>query len=198
MATPGAPSNLGTSQTPQHIPRRAPLASETVRDDWDDEEDEEEEEAPQQLWEEANKRAPMPELVLAGSSTSSSAAIAPAAAALQPVLRILKRPTATPSPPPSSSVSTLPPDATSSSLAEREARYQAARDRIFADVSPAATSPNQPSAKAAANNGPPSIQITREPKGPPTQEAPQFPNGKGQHARGFESRKGKRRGRGGP
>ena len=145
-----------------------------------------------------NTRAPMPNLVMAGSSTSS-AAMSPPPAAFQPVLRILKRPTATPT---SSSPNTPPSDSGTSnpnSYAAREARYQAARERIFGDSS----SPSESSDKLSTTNGtgskkaPVPVQIAREPKGPPTaQSGSTSPGGRGQagDARGFGARRGKRRG----
>jgi len=72
-----------------------------------------------------NRKAPMPELVISGSSTAS--VVPPPPAAFQPTLRILKRPTASSS---NSAASAAPQD-TQKSYAEREAQYQAARERIF-------------------------------------------------------------------
>lgn len=72
-----------------------------------------------------NAKAPMPELVIASSNTTSVAP-PPPAAILQAPMRILKRPTASPNSN-ANSASSQP----SETLAEREARYQAARERIF-------------------------------------------------------------------
>jgi hypothetical protein len=69
----------------------------------------------------------MPELVIAPTSTTASAAPVPVQA-LQPSMRILKRPSASASPSPSSPPSA---EAQQKTLAEREAQYRAARDRIF-------------------------------------------------------------------
>ncbi|KAG9313730.1 hypothetical protein JVU11DRAFT_6083 [Chiua virens] len=102
-----------------------------------------------QIWEEANKRTPMPELIVARASTSHSFP-PPPPAALQPTLRILKRPSlnaaggvpGSSSPPVSSSSSgmTLTPGGSGTvsptprgTLAEREAQYQEARNRIFGE-----------------------------------------------------------------
>ncbi|KAJ7072765.1 hypothetical protein C8F01DRAFT_1243789 [Mycena amicta] len=63
----------------------------------------------------------MPTVVL----TSTSAPVPLAPAAFQPQLRILKRPTTATAPAPA------PPTPPGESLKEREARYQAARERIF-------------------------------------------------------------------
>ncbi|KAI0767231.1 hypothetical protein C8Q74DRAFT_1278994 [Fomes fomentarius] len=188
----GAPAGARLATSTQ---RRALPVSDSVRDDWDDEEEAEEED-PQQLWEEANKRAPMPELVISGSSTSGNATVSPPPAAFQPVLRILKRPTAS-----SSSVSPTPSsssDSQVSTYAEREARYQAARERIFGDTdsSPGSPDPSNPNTNGAEKTSPPSVQIAREPKGPPAQDGSISPSGKGQDEdfRGFRNRRGKRRG----
>ena len=91
-------------------------------------------------------------------SASSAGQALPPPAAFQPALRILKRPSPSPSnSDPSSNSSTLD----SSTLKEREARYQAARERIFgadgANASPPAVSIDTP---------PPAARIVREPRGP--------------------------------
>ncbi|KAI0718514.1 hypothetical protein C8T65DRAFT_638219 [Cerioporus squamosus] len=137
----------------------------------------------------------MPELVMAGSSTSN-AVVSPPPEALQPVLRILKRPTAIPT---SSSSSTPPPDPDANSYAAREARYQAARERIFGDSSPVPGTSDQQTAnsKSGPQKAPASVQIAREPKGPPTtQSGSTSPGGReqGGDVRGFGARRGKRRG----
>ncbi|TFK85640.1 hypothetical protein K466DRAFT_587945 [Polyporus arcularius HHB13444] len=133
----------------------------------------------------------MPELVIAGSSTINSA-VSPPPEAFQPVLRILKRPTATAA---SSSSSTPTPDPDANSYAAREARYQAARERIFGDSSP--TPDQQPAnSKTGPKKAVASVQIAREPKGPPATQFGTAPGGtdQGGDARGFSSRRGKRRG----
>ncbi|KAI1790106.1 hypothetical protein LXA43DRAFT_532584 [Ganoderma leucocontextum] len=205
-----APADSWGSPAATAVQRRAKPAADTVRDDWDDDDDElEEAEDPQRLWEEANQRAPMPELVIAGSSTSGAAATSPPPAAFQPSLRILKRPTASSSS--SSSASSLPTagsgssNASSSTYAEREARYQAARDRIFGNNSPSPGTPSEPSQPKTQNSAPkrspPSVQIVREPKGPSIADPEATsPDGRGQgdDSRGFGSRRGKRRGGGKP
>ena len=155
----------------------------------------------------SNQRAPMPQLVMAGSGTGSVGATSPPPAAFQPALRILKRPTASPSS--SSSTSSIPTlgsgssNSSSGTYAEREARYQAARDRIFGDSSPSPVTSEQRPPKtqtSAPKSSPPQVQITREPKGPPAADADATsPGGRGQDgdSRGFGSRRGKRRGAGG-
>jgi hypothetical protein len=114
-----------------------------------------------------NNKAPMPQIVANSSSSSaSSAPLAAAAAALsQPTMRILKRPSA------SSSQASSPPPAQSATppLAERQARYEAARQRIFADASSSPTSPASLSSSSSPAPSPaPStaVRITREPHGP--------------------------------
>ncbi|KAK0469063.1 uncharacterized protein EV420DRAFT_1633496 [Desarmillaria tabescens] len=111
---------------PASTSTRAAVASAPVRDDWEDDDDDEEdeaqaptEEANQRLWNDANTKsaAPMPTVVSSSTPT-------PPPAAFQPVMRILKRPTNSPN----SSVSSVP---STESFREREARYQAARERIF-------------------------------------------------------------------
>ncbi|KAI0634049.1 hypothetical protein C8Q77DRAFT_1109605 [Trametes polyzona] len=196
---------------------RAPNASAApVRDDWDEDEDEaaqQESEDPQRLWEEANQRAPMPQVVIANTSTSVTAALSPPPAALQPVLRILKRPSASsPNPSPSATGSSSPGSGSSTSIASqlgtpqsyaaREAAYHAARERIFGEStreSPTATtkSGQQPAASA-------SVPIAREPKGPPSgitdqaTDVSSIAGGQAGNARGFANRRGRRRGAGRP
>ncbi|KAJ7196168.1 hypothetical protein B0H12DRAFT_1331695 [Mycena haematopus] len=99
---------------PRQARRPAP-----VSDDWEDDDDKDGLDN-QQIWHDANTRAPMPHLI------TSPAAPTPPAAALPPAMRILKRPSAAPLPRP------RPPAAPGETLRERGARYQAARDRIFA------------------------------------------------------------------
>ncbi|KAG1807476.1 uncharacterized protein BJ212DRAFT_1485594 [Suillus subaureus] len=96
-----------------------------VPDDWDNDEDEEEDNA--KVWEDANNKAPMPELVISPSSTGTCV-VPPPPAAFQPTMRILKRPS--PSQSASNSTTSLSSQ-TRNTLAEREAQYQEARNRIF-------------------------------------------------------------------
>ncbi|KAI8989636.1 hypothetical protein BD414DRAFT_484758 [Trametes punicea] len=205
----GSPSNAVLS------PRIPTSTSTTVRDDWDDDEDDvaQEEVDPQKLWEEANSRAPMPQVVIAGSSTCHSTALSPPPAALQPVLRILKRPSAStstttsmagsPSPRASATSSPSPSLDASKSYAEREARYQAARERIFGespDGNKSADGSSSTTTSANNNSDGVSVQIAREPKGPPSRpsgERRTAPGGSQEQTvdeRGFSSRRGGRRG----
>ncbi|KAJ8587135.1 hypothetical protein M405DRAFT_853054 [Rhizopogon salebrosus TDB-379] len=104
--------------------QRKPV-QQVIPDDWDNDEDEEEDSA--KVWEDANNKAPMPELIISPSSTGMSFA-PPPPAAYQPTVRILKRPS--PSQSASNSTASLASQ-TRNTLAEREAQYQEARDRIF-------------------------------------------------------------------
>ncbi|KAI9068655.1 hypothetical protein FKP32DRAFT_1587507 [Trametes sanguinea] len=189
----GAPStSAGPLRTLQN-------AKSVVRDDWDDDEaDLPEEEDPQRLWEEANARAPVPQVVIAGSSTSAALSAPPAA--FQPVMRILKRPSASPSPSSSSSGSPTANDQSASkSYAEREARYQAARERIFGESRPATEATDaQPPETGGGAAVPTPVRITREPRGPPSASSTETStaslgatsNAYGTIERGFSSRRG--------
>ena len=72
-----------------------------------------------------NAKAPMPELVISSSNTTSVVPPPPADILRSP-MRILKRPTASPN-----FSTNFAASQSSDTLAEREARYQAARERIF-------------------------------------------------------------------
>ncbi|KAJ7861282.1 hypothetical protein B0H13DRAFT_2568349 [Mycena leptocephala] len=85
----------------------------------------------QRIWENANAQMPMPSLIVSG------AAAAPPAAALQPKMRILKRPTN------AGPVGLPPPTVAGETLKEREARYQAARERIFGAEADGTASPGR-------------------------------------------------------
>ncbi|GJE98695.1 SUZ domain-containing protein [Phanerochaete sordida] len=162
--------------------------SAAVKDDWDDSDDSEPDEDPQKVWDDANRKAPMPELVIA--PTSASAAAVPAQA-LQPAMRILKRPSAPTSPAP-----VAPAADAQRSLAEREAQYRAARERIFGSA-PDAPPPADPRASAspasaaAAAPGPSpsaaselSARPIRNPRGPDSAGATGAARGAGP-SRGF-------------
>ncbi|KAG2159232.1 uncharacterized protein EDB93DRAFT_273972 [Suillus bovinus] len=116
-------SGLGPATKSQRKPKQI------VPDDWDN--DEEEEEDNVKVWEDANKKAPMPELIISPSSTGTCV-VPPPPAAFQPTMRILKRPS--PSQSASNSTTSLSSQ-TRNTLAEREAQYQEARDRIFGTAS---------------------------------------------------------------
>ncbi|GLB39749.1 putative SUZ domain containing protein [Lyophyllum shimeji] len=110
---------------------RPPVPAQPVRDDWEDDDvdDPQTEQDNRRIWEDANARAPnpMPAVIISPSATSPHTVMSPPPGAFQPAMRILKRPSA-----PNSNPPTPPPASTSTeSLKEREARYQAARERIF-------------------------------------------------------------------
>ncbi|KAF8203470.1 hypothetical protein K438DRAFT_1964954 [Mycena galopus ATCC 62051] len=106
----------------------------------------------QRIWRDANAQAPMPALILSASSTSSTHHTpAPPAAALQPAMRILKRPS------PTGPVVPAAAPVAGETLKEREARYQAARDRIFGEADATGA------AKKDKAGG-----VVRNPKGPDT------------------------------
>ncbi|KAI0340337.1 hypothetical protein BDW22DRAFT_1360274 [Trametopsis cervina] len=149
---------------------------EPIRDDWDDDDEDDEDEDPHKVWSDANAKAPMPQLVIAPSATSSSA-VSPPPAAFQPSIRILKRPSASSA----SNLSAPPADASQKSLADREANYQAARQRIFGTAS--ASSPvvsdeqatlsasrtgSSASHPTATPTAAASTKIIRNPRGPDT------------------------------
>lgn len=127
----------------------------------------------------------MPALVISPSSTSTRAILSPPPGAFEPKMRILKRPSAS-----SSKSSTPPPSSTSAeSLKEREARYQAARERIFGEESPGdgTTSPKSPREKkerksSGSPHNTPGVTVVRNPRGP-SQNSAESANGKS--ARGF-------------
>ncbi|KAJ3567937.1 hypothetical protein NP233_g6038 [Leucocoprinus birnbaumii] len=188
------PLDAWDNQTGTKSSRKAPITQ--VRDDWEDDDEDDvggdeiviednvepsprpspptrartlpnDEDKNKKIWEAANKQVvtPMPTLV----STRTGSVIPPPAAAFQPAMRILKRPSSS-SPSQNSSVTSPPPGET---LQEREARYAAARERIFGSESseslPAAPKPTSP------NN----VKIIREPKAPDTSDVTQSVGFKG-------------------
>ncbi|KAG2073858.1 hypothetical protein BDR04DRAFT_249108 [Suillus decipiens] len=116
-----------------------------VPDDWDNDEDEEEDNA--KVWEDANNKAPMPQLIISPSSTGTCV-VPPPPAAFQPTMRILKRPS--PSQSASNSTTSLSSQ-TRNTLAEREAQYQEARNRIFGTASEHVS--DDPSSRRGIRNG---------------------------------------------
>ncbi|KAL1680587.1 hypothetical protein EV122DRAFT_276046 [Schizophyllum commune] len=160
-------------QAPSTSARRTHAKKAAVRDDWEDEDDEEPAEPTvegnQKLWNAANSQtsAPMPTII--PSASSSHPVVPPPPAAFQPQLKILKRPTnASPSPSPSPPVNTQ-------SLQEREAKYQAARERIFGSGSSSAEASSS-SLSAKKEEG---AKHIRQPKGP---------EGSDQREKGFKGR----------
>ncbi|KAF8645661.1 hypothetical protein AX16_007657 [Volvariella volvacea WC 439] len=130
-----------------------------VKDDWEDDDDDEEVEPAAQaehnrrIWEAANAKAPapMPSLIVSSSTVSPPIPLA----AFQPTMRILKRPTSNASPSPSPT-----PAPNAESIKEREARYQAARDRIFGTSSPSTSAENTTSTQVDGASD--SIQVKND------------------------------------
>ncbi|THV02183.1 hypothetical protein K435DRAFT_852999 [Dendrothele bispora CBS 962.96] len=177
---------------------------ETVRDDWEDDDDEPEvasEEVNRKIWEEADRKAPAPMPLVSSAST------APPPGAFQPTMKILKRPqtNSNPSSAPGtpSPVGGLSASVSTESLQEREARYQAARNRIFGE-NPGSDQSNTSSTislplssstsreerfRASSNKSPPATTVTRNPRGPENS------HGIGEKgvtsSRGFEGRRAK-------
>lgn len=157
----GEPVATTSSSNPLIKKKAAPVV-----DDWDNDEDLSSSENSQKIWEDANKAKPMPQIIANNvSSNSSSVPIAAAAVLSQPTMRILKRPT------PSKPSSPTPPPVSTPPLADRQARYEAARQRIFAE--PTSSTPRQgsssPSSNALgsrSNESGPAVRVVREPHGP--------------------------------
>ncbi|KAF9484100.1 hypothetical protein BDN70DRAFT_872993 [Pholiota conissans] len=170
----------GIGSTSNVRPKAAPVA---VKDDWEDDDEEEEdsslEDKNRQLWEDANNKEhhPMPAVVI---SRGVSASITTPTLPLNqpPPMRILKRPSASPSPS-TTNVSTP----TGETLQEREARYQAARERIFGGAQeaggestegkknpPSKKSGSQSTSPTPSNSSPNSsastTKVVRNPRGP--------------------------------
>ncbi|KAG1773597.1 hypothetical protein EV702DRAFT_1129251 [Suillus placidus] len=117
-----------SSYPPGAATRSQRKPQQVVPDDWDNDEEEEDS---AKVWEDANNKAPMPELIISPSSTGTCV-VPPPPAAFQPTMRILKRPS--PSQSASNSTTSLSSQ-TRNTLAEREAQYQEARNRIFGTTS---------------------------------------------------------------
>jgi hypothetical protein len=145
-----------------------------VPEDWELDEEEEEDagrsvDLPnKQLWEDANAKVhhPMPSLVIS-RGTSTSVTLPSLPLNQTPQMRILKRP----SPSSSSTVPTNSGGAAGETLKEREARYHAARERIFG-ASPDEEQDNDDTNKFArkvVESSPlpaASVRLVREPRGP--------------------------------
>ncbi|KAL4071810.1 hypothetical protein V8B97DRAFT_2004417 [Scleroderma yunnanense] len=165
------------------------------------------------IWQEANTKAPMPELVIAPSSTSQGT-IAPPSAAFKPALRILKRPSPTslqsqsqtPSrsqarSPIGSGMVTPPGSQSRGTLAEREAQYLEARNRIFGTSGVSSADPGEverssiPSvisdtaSAQCSNSREPIVTVIRDPLGPPPESSS---HQKGQPRGGFNERRRRR------
>lgn len=115
--------------------------------------------------------APMPAFIVS-SSSSASMVPPPPAAAFQPALKILKRPVN------NRTNSSPSPSVPKESIEEREARYQAARDRIFGEnASSGSVSSEASTVQLSSKND---NTVIRNPRGPDdTNTAP---------SKGFDSR----------
>ncbi|KAG6887962.1 hypothetical protein C0995_011355 [Termitomyces sp. Mi166 len=201
----GASSQLPSDSWDQpHIPStsssRHKVATQAgVPDDWDDDDDGDDEsvteESNKRIWEDANAKAPnpMPELIIAPSVTSSNHVVPPPPGAFQPTMRILKRPSSG-----ADGKSATPPPSSAESLKDREARYQAARERIFGPDSGVSTPLEEPTANSTTSSypidfkdrrewikGTSSTAIVRNPRGPSTEGA----NTKEAPPRGFDGQR---------
>jgi len=165
--------------------------STAVPDDWDEATSSGEEDN-QTIWDNANKQVPMPQLVMTSPRTGSiSPSVVPPASAFQSPIRILKRSTTSTQKDADAtdgSGSPASPSISAGTLAERSARYNAARERIFAaDTTGASTGTD--STGEGVSGGAVSA-IIRNPKGP---EPAQGSNGQGREgSQGFGTRTGKR------
>jgi SUZ domain len=132
-----------------------------------------------------NTQAPMPDVVITPSSTNSTSYTVspPPAAVFQAPMRILKRPSSNS---PSSSAMNVS-NSTRETLAEREARYQAARERIFKDDisqnSPdeGVKAPSPPNESSRSPKIAQKTNVVRSPRGPESTTA-------GSPAAGFGAR----------
>ncbi|KAI9508263.1 hypothetical protein F5148DRAFT_935399 [Russula earlei] len=158
---------------------KAIAPSSAVPDDWDQAPSSGEEDN-RRIWDNANDKAPMPQLVVTSTRTGSVSSVVPPATAFQPPIRILKRSAA---PTQQCASDDSPATAsTSGSFAERSARYNAARERIFAGAAESASLDEGGVGQISA--------IVRNPKGP---ENTQGPNGQGKEgSQGFGARARKR------
>jgi SUZ domain len=121
----------------------------------------------------------MPQLVVTSSRTGPTSGVVPPASAFQPPIRILKRSVA---PTQQYANDGSPTSIISGTFAERSARYNAARERIFAGTTEGSTGVGEGGAVQV---------IVRNPKGPP--EHAQGPNGQDtEGSQGFGTRVGKR------
>ncbi|KAG8845295.1 hypothetical protein FRB96_002584 [Tulasnella sp. 330] len=181
------------------VPTQAQMskAKDSVPDDWDVEDDgtdvQVRPETSYKLWEEANSQDPQPKVVLASTAGSSTPSQIPDSLLNAPKM-ILKRPTSS-SPSPSCPPSGSP---TQKSIQEREASYQAARERIFGTGT--TTEETSTSRGPASDNATPvPSNVIRPPRGPPSA----FPESAGNTEpaspgpiAGFAGRVAKKRGHG--
>jgi len=152
-----------------------------VPDDWDNDDDEEEMDS-QKIWETANTKSPMPQLVISRSSTSATVVSPPPTAVIQAPMRILKRPTPTTTP---SNISSTSPSPDPQTLADREAKYQEARERIFGGPS---NPLGKDDLKSLTPPPKPVSNVIRAPAGPDTDTSGSNSN----VSQGFGSKRGRR------
>ncbi|KAH9077952.1 hypothetical protein EDB83DRAFT_2347214 [Lactarius deliciosus] len=147
----GVNGELGATSAP-------PAPTRAIPDDWDADPSSSDGEDSQKIWEDANKagRDPSPNVV-------------PPASAFQSPVRILKRSLQKPTNVGQSA------SATTETYAERSARYNAARERIFADTS---------EGKVGGGEGGAASLVVRNPRGPGDSPGP---NGRGREALQNES-----------
>ncbi|KAN0105650.1 hypothetical protein V8E52_010825 [Russula decolorans] len=186
------PLDDGRKAVPARHKEGAALSS-AIPDDWDEETSSGEEDS-QIVWDNANKQVPMPQLVATSPRTGSiSPGVVPPASAFQSPIRILKRataPTQKKGDASDSSSSSSPASALMSAgtFAERSARYNAARERIFAAGTTEASA-GMGTIEEGVTGGAVSA-IIRNPKGP---EPAQGPYGQGREgSQGFGIRTGER------
>ena len=122
----------------------------------------------------------MPELVSASSRTGSTPNVVPPASAFQSPVRILKRSLVPPQKHTNASPSV---SATAETFAERSARYDAARERIFADTA---------EEKVGGGESGAASLVIRNPKGPAHNPGPKGRDREGSH--GFAERVASQRG----
>jgi hypothetical protein len=124
----------------------------------------------------------MPELMLTSSRSGSTTNVVPPASAFQSPVRILKRSLV-----PSQKYTNASPSASSTTetFAERSARYNAARERIFAGT-------NEGKVTVDSGEGGAASPVLRNPKGPGHSPEPTGRGGEGSHgfAEGIASRCG--------
>ncbi|KAL0945991.1 hypothetical protein HGRIS_012269 [Hohenbuehelia grisea] len=171
---PSASSSASTQFSNRPAPSKRAVAA-AVPDDWDDESNDEavepDSDLNKKIWQDANTRAPMPEVLVKSATGGTGAVIAPPPAAFQAPMRILKRPTsAAPSARSDSS------SRNAESLQEREARYHAARERIFglgeaeggsaAESTLALSRQDNRTNKPGSHTSKPSVPVVRAPLGP--------------------------------
>ncbi|KAF8153008.1 hypothetical protein B0H34DRAFT_721806 [Crassisporium funariophilum] len=190
-ATPVATPVLGQrNMTKPKIPKPP-----VVRDDWEDEEEEEDvgaslDDRNKRIWEDANTKIqhPMPSLIISRGSSATSAT--PSLPLNQPpAMRILKRPSL-----PVSSSSSSSSNDSGETFKDREARYNAARERIFGssaeeEAEDGSKKQNFASRKVSPIPSPkPTSNVLRDPHGPNAKDGINA----NANSKGFGERKAKR------